>query len=276
MRRHCCVWFHFRAILPSWLRGSHVSPPLRRRVYSLPGHRSQAESAPALRPSSCRSSSFFSRSAFRFSRFFNWPFRSLMYAILAFILVVTSKPRLPSFLISSFFWAICCSVWAIASRIGRALPRQYSSPFGLSAPPGSLGFARRAPVLGASPTTDTPVPFIPGKSSSVKTLPFAAACFFALALRAASASESCACGGWSGVAGCGKKTRRWGGGGGKANRIRGFAGVTCAEISITEGKKRGAAALRFDRFHGIAHARRRLIEFLLTHGKPIPLRRRRS
>src|SRR5260370_20876667 len=172
MRRQCRAWFHFRAVLPSWLRGAHVRPPLRRRVYWLPGHRSQAESAPALRPSSCRSSSLFSRSAFRFSKFFNWPFRSLMYAILAFIPVVTSKPPLPSFLISSFFWAICCSVWAIASRIGRALPRQYSSPFGLSAPSGSLVFARPVPSLDASPPTDTPCPFIPAKSSSLPTLPF--------------------------------------------------------------------------------------------------------
>src|SRR2546422_3602006 len=58
-----------------------------------------------------------------------------------------------------------------------------------------------APKKGASPTTDTPGPFSPDKSSSVYTLPFAAAAFFALTLRAASASESSFFRGWSGFAG---------------------------------------------------------------------------
>src|SRR5260370_18282581 len=168
---------------------------------SLRAQRNQAGDPPALRPSSCNSSNCFSRSALRFSKSFNWPFLSLMYAMLSFIPVVTSNPPLPNFLISSLFCVICSSVCAIASRICRALPRQYSSLFSPPSPLGSVGPARLAPFFGASPTTATPGPFSPYNSSSVYTLLFPAAGFFALALRAASASASSFWGGWSGVAG---------------------------------------------------------------------------
>src|SRR4029077_9781335 len=115
--------------------------------------------------------------------------------------VVTSKPPFPYFLMSSFILTMASSAAAIWPRISCARPRQYSSLFSPPSPFGSVGRARCAPFLGASPTTDTPGPFIPDKSSSVYTLPLAAVGFFALALRAASASESSFCGGGPGVAG---------------------------------------------------------------------------
>src|SRR5207253_3521897 len=121
--------------------------------------------------------------------------------MLSFIPVVTSKPPFPYFLMSSFILAMASSAAAIWPRISCARPRQYSSLFSPPSPFGSVGRARCVPFLGASPTTDTPEPFIPDKSSSVYTLPFAAVGFFALVLRAASASESSFCGGWPGAPG---------------------------------------------------------------------------
>src|SRR5437762_6977040 len=171
------------------------------RLTHLSVHRNQDAGAPALRPSSCSSSSCFCTSTLRFSKSFNWPFLSLMYAMLSFIPVVTSKPPFPYFLMSSFILAMASSAAAIWPRISCARPRQYSSLFSPPSPLGSAVRSRCVPFLGASPTTHTPGPFIPDKSSSVYTLPFAAVGFFALALRAASASESSFCGGWPGVAG---------------------------------------------------------------------------
>src|SRR6266550_6647793 len=115
-------------------------------------HRNQEAGAPALRPSSCSSSSCFCRSALRFSKSFNWPFLSLMYAMLSFIPVVTSKPPLPYFLMSSFILAIASSTAAIWPRTSCARPRQYSSLFSPPSPSGPVGRARRAPFFGASPT----------------------------------------------------------------------------------------------------------------------------
>src|SRR5437879_90920 len=120
--------------------------------------------------------------------------------MLSFIPVVMSKPPFPSFLISSFFASIRCSVAAIRCSRLRALPRQYSSswpdmgttpvfvfPFALlvAAAPGAAGLS--------FPTTDTPLLRRPAKSSSVYT-------FFGLALSfsvffAASAADCSFCGG---------------------------------------------------------------------------------
>src|SRR5258708_7425493 len=118
-----------------------------------------------------------------------------------FIPVVTSKPTLPYFLISSFFCAISSSTAVIWSRISRARRRQYSSLFWRPSPSGSSGREGRAPFFGGLPTTDTPEPFREERSSSVYTLPFAVADFFSLALRAASARESSFWGGCAGAAG---------------------------------------------------------------------------
>src|SRR5437016_3415822 len=122
--------------------------------------------------------------------------------MLSFNPVVTSKPPLPYFLMSSFILAIAWSTAAIWPRISCARPRQYSSLFSRPSPSWPVGRARGASFCGASPTTDTPGPFIPDKSSSVYTLPFAAAGFLALTLRAASPSESSFSGGWRGALGC--------------------------------------------------------------------------
>src|SRR6267154_2798670 len=120
--------------------------------------------------------------------------------MLSFIPVVMSKPPFPSFLISSFFASILCSVAAIRCSRPRALPRQYSSswpdmgttpvfvfPFALlvAAAPGAAGLSL--------PTTDMPLPCRPAKSSSVCTffgLAFSFSVFFA-----ASAADSSFCGG---------------------------------------------------------------------------------
>src|SRR5882672_8226702 len=144
--------------------------------------RNHAGSAPAFRPCSSNWSSFFSRSAFLFSRSFTWPFRSSMYATFFFIPVVTSNPPVPYFLMSSFNFAICCSVAVIWSSNSCAFPRQYTSSCPDIGTTCSFFFpsvffapANPAPAVFSSPTTEMPLPRILDKSSSVYT-------FFGLAL----------------------------------------------------------------------------------------------